>query len=450
MKVLLVADTFKEENNGVTMKLYRYLISMGDEVRVLFRNHNEKGKEHYYMIPTLNPGPIIDSEIKKAAVELAKSVKTAICEALKDIDIVHIMMPSALGNQTAKIAHEKGIPITAGFPAQIEKFTKRYSKTVYKNLYRYVDAIQYPTKDIRSTFQKHIKRKTNGYVISGGVDNNDVFLIRHMLLDYCGREASMTGKYFYYRDRLHDDFANTNIKTQLLDDNFKIIRTGALFKAVSFFLYYCFAKPLAWILNKCYYHQKIVNRKALKECRDKGYFIYANHTAAMGDAFTPNLLSAKRNYIISSHDAFSLKGLKNIVLMLGAIPVFKSGEGYKNYVQSMEYRIKQKRTVTIYSEAHIWPYFTDIRPFSGGSFRYSYDMDAPVYCLTNTWVKRRIGRKPRLITYVDGPFYPDKSLERTVGIEKLKNEVYSTMKSRSTSVKQYQYIKYIEVPNHND
>ena len=132
------------------------------------------------------------------------------------------------------------------------------------------------------------------------------------------------------------------------------------------------------------------------------------------------------------------------------MPVFKDGKGYENYVKAMEYRIKQNRSVTLYSEAHIWPYYTDIRPFTGGSFRYPYDMDAPVYCLTNTWVKAKLKRKPRLITYVDGPFYPDKSLERTEGIEKLKDEVYQTMKNRANTAKQYEYIKYIKIDNRGE
>ena len=641
MKVLLVADVLGEENNGTTiacMNLYRYLVKQGDEVRILCCDQDKKGKEQYYVVPTLSLGHLIDKIIEKNCVVLAKPKKSIILEALKDVDIVHIMMPFALGEKTAKLAHKLGIPITAGFHVQAENFTAHVQlmnakwanhltyKSFYKKLYRYVDAIHYPTHFIRKLFEREIKKKTNGYVISNGVNSiyqhedvekisktngkfnilfigrlskekshkllvkaislskhkdeiqlyfagkgprenetleyaekkqinkpiiefmtrdrlvklingcdlyvhpaeieieaiscleaiscglvpvisnskrsatNDFALtdknlfqynkpqdladkidywiehpkekeelskkylgyakkfdqdycmeqMRKMLLDYVGREKSITGKYTYYRDSLHDDFAENNIKTQKLDDNFKIIHTNKFFNFVSFILYYIIAKPIVWLLNKCYYRQKIVNKKVLKECKKKGYFIYANHTAAMGDAFTPNLLSNKRNYVVASHDTFSLPGLRTIVVMLGAIPVFKDGEGYNNYVKAMEYRIKQNRTIALYSEAHIWPYYTDIRPFTGGSFRYPYDMDAPVYCLTNTWVKAKLKRKPKLVTYVDGPFYPDKSLERTKGIEKLRNEVYETMKKRSESVQQYEYIRYIKIEDRGE
>ena len=43
-------------------------------------------------------------------------------------------------------------------------------KVIWKNLYKNVDAIHYPTEFIRDTFEAHIKRKTNGYVISNGIN----------------------------------------------------------------------------------------------------------------------------------------------------------------------------------------------------------------------------------------------------------------------------------------
>ena len=85
----------------------------------------------------------------------------------------------------------------------------------------------------------------------------------------------------------------------------------------------------------------------------------------------------------------------------------------------------------IYPEAHIWPYYTKIRPFTDMSFRYPVQFDLPVFCFTDTYQKRRFGSKPKIVTYVDGPFYADKSLSSKEQRKELRDKVYNTMVERA-------------------
>lgn len=64
----------------------------------------------------------------------------------------------------------------------------------------------------------------------------------------------------------------------------------------------------------------------------------------------------------------------------------------------------------IYPEAHIWPFYTGIRPFPDTSFRYPVQQKLPVFCLTNTYQRRGKSHIPQIVTYLDGPFYPDAEL----------------------------------------
>ncbi len=82
----------------------------------------------------------------------------------------------------------------------------------------------------------------------------------------------------------------------------------------------------------------------------------------------------------------------------------------KNFLATIEEKIKNKHSITIYPEAHIWPYYTKIRPFKEVSFKYPIQLNAPVYCITNTYQNYGKHNKIQLVTYVDGPFYPN---ERT-------------------------------------
>lgn len=141
----------------------------------------KKGLDGYYVVPNYNLGKLLNSFVKKVGVKLAKPVKTTIEEALDGADLVHIMVPLALGLATVKIAKEKGLTITAGFHMQAENLTSYLKvnkikpinhmvyKYIYRKMYRYVDAIHYPTQFIRDVFESNIHKTTNGYVISNGV-----------------------------------------------------------------------------------------------------------------------------------------------------------------------------------------------------------------------------------------------------------------------------------------
>ena len=187
MIITIVCDVLGEENNGTTvaaMNLIRYLKSRGHNVRILCADQNKKGEDGYYIVPNYNFPKFIDSYIKKVGVTLAKPVPDIMREAIIGSDLVHIMVPLMLGMRATKIARELGIPITAGFHMQAENFTSHFKvnrirpvntyvyKFIWKHMYQFVDAIHYPTKFIRGIFESRIKKHTNGYVISNGVNSN--------------------------------------------------------------------------------------------------------------------------------------------------------------------------------------------------------------------------------------------------------------------------------------
>lgn len=185
MKILVVSDVLGKENNGTTiaaMNLIRFLKSHGHEVRVLCPDQDKKGIEGYYIVDALSFGKLLDKYVNKVGVSIAKPQNDIIEKALDGVDFVHIILPFALGQHTVKIAKAKNLPITAGFHCQAENFTSHlklngsrllrylFYKKVYNKFYKNVDAIHYPTKFIKDTFESHIKQKTNGYVISNGVN----------------------------------------------------------------------------------------------------------------------------------------------------------------------------------------------------------------------------------------------------------------------------------------
>ena len=259
----------------------------------------------------------------------------------------------------------------------------------------------------------------------------------------------MKKKVVYYKDILKDDFSNTRIKQKPLKDNFKYINRRPLWNLIGWFLYYFIAVPIAFFFCKAKLRHRFKNKKVLRKNLFKGYFLFCNHTQLAADAFLPALaVYPKRNYILINKDGVSIFGIKEVVMMLGGIPVATSLNNMKGMVECINKRIKQKHVVTIYPEATIWPYNTKIRPFPDSSFRYAVDLNAPVYSQTLVYRKRKgftrlFTRRPFATLYIDGPFYPDKTLDKKQAIKKLRDQVYNAMNQRASTEGNYEYVKYL-------
>ena len=184
MIITVVCDVYGAENNGTVIaakNLINSLKEKGHTVRVLCADATSAGQEGFYVCPTLNFGKVLNNYVRKVGVELAKPVKDIIVDALTGADVVHIMVPLALGLAAMKVAREMDLPVTAGFHMQAQNLTwyvklnndkvanRMVYKYIYNHLYKYVDAIHYPTQFIRNKFESEIKKTTPGFVISNGV-----------------------------------------------------------------------------------------------------------------------------------------------------------------------------------------------------------------------------------------------------------------------------------------
>ena len=135
--------------------------------------------------------------------------------------------------------------------------------------------------------------------------------------------------------------------------------------------------------------------------------------------------------------------LGKVTPSLGALPLPDDKGAYKNFLAAIETHIERNHTVVVYPEAHIWPYYTKIRPFHDTSFAYPVKLNAPVYCFTNTYHKRKHGKEPKIITYVDGPFYPDPEIPLRARRKDLRDRVYETM-CRRAECSDHEQIRYIK------
>jgi len=251
----------------------------------------------------------------------------------------------------------------------------------------------------------------------------------------------------YYTDELNDEFSGIVREKTSLKEDFVYIHKNIFWRIGAFFVYRVFTFPFAYFYLKFKFHYKLVNKKVMKPYRKKGFFLYGNHTNVPADAFICNMVSfPKRNYVIVNSDNVAVKGTVNLMMMEGALPIPDSFKGMRNFIAAIEKRSVQKNCVTIFPEAHVWPYYTKIRPFKSTSFRYPVQFNDVTFCFTTTYQKRKHGKKPKIVVYVDGPFFVNNDLPNNDRKEDLRNRVYETMCERSKN-SNCEFIKYVRKEN---
>lgn len=257
-------------------------------------------------------------------------------------------------------------------------------------------------------------------------------------------------KVIYYKDEINDDFSNTNIDIIPLPDNYIYMHKNIFWRFFSFILYFVIAKPIIYLIVKLLYAHRFGNKNKIKEVKKCGAILYGNHTTKIADAFVPNLLLGnRRNYIISSPETMSIKGIRTLLAMLGVLPLTNKLSLKKELLRCLKTRLNQNALITIYPEAHIWPYYTKIRNFDETSFKYAALFNKPVYAITTCYQKRKIIKRPKIVTYLDGPFYPKEELNTNENAKYLRDLVYDAMNERAKKYSTYEYIKYVKINDSN-
>lgn len=250
----------------------------------------------------------------------------------------------------------------------------------------------------------------------------------------------------YFSDELNEDFSGSVLDNKPVSDKFVYYSKNPFWQIRHFFWNRIVAYPIAYINAKCKFAWKIVNKKAFKQVKKTGYFIYGNHTQQFFDAAMPKIISNREAYVMVNHTNLNIKGIGWLVKRLGALPVPTNVHETKKFVNAVDEIIKSKKPILIYPEAHIWPYYTKIRPFVSTSFRYPVKYNVPTFCFTNTYHKKKNSNKVQIITYVDGPFYPNRDLPSKQQIQDLRDRVYNIMVERS-KLSDYEFIKYVRKEN---
>ena len=187
MNVTIICDVLGVPNNGTSVAAYNlinHLKTHGHNVTVVCCDADKEGKSGYKIVPVLKLGPIANAALARNEVIPAKADPVILEEAIKDADVVHLLMPFPLSWKAVKICEKYGIPMTSSFHVQAENFTchigmmksafatKEVYKYFYRKVYSHCTYTHYPTEFIKQDFEGNIKRHVPSKVISNGVSES--------------------------------------------------------------------------------------------------------------------------------------------------------------------------------------------------------------------------------------------------------------------------------------
>ena len=244
----------------------------------------------------------------------------------------------------------------------------------------------------------------------------------------------------YYSD-FTDDFDRSADQDRTLPDDYEWIRTG-FFARIASALSYGLALFISWFYLRFSLHVRVRGRKNLKGVKG-GIFVFGNHTQPVGDVLIPaHTVFPRRIYTVVGTANFGIPVIGRILPYLGALPVTDSVDGLRKLNRAIETRLSQGHPIVIYPEAHVWKYYTGIRPFPDTSFRYPVRLDKPSFSMTVTYRKSKIWRKPLTEVFLDGPFYGEGTGTRDKTAD-LCGRVRRAMEERSRN-SNIEYIEYIK------
>ncbi len=248
----------------------------------------------------------------------------------------------------------------------------------------------------------------------------------------------------YYRDAANEDYAGTNIDTKSVGADFPFAPIGVIWKFFAFIAYYVIAIPIVFFICYVLCGFRVKNRKAIRKIRKGGFFLYANHSHFTDAFLAPIVAYPKRAYVIVGPDTVSIKGLRNFVQMVGAIPIPDVFSGMPSFLNAIRLRTEEKCCVSVFPEAHMWNYCTFLRPFKSGSFRYPVHLVVPSVAVAVTYQQRKLPffKKPKRTVFISDPFFPDETLSPKEAQRKLQNEVETFLRDKLETYSTYKYFDY--------
>lgn len=216
-----------------------------------------------------------------------------------------------------------------------------------------------------------------------------------------------------------------------LDEDYDFVPNHPLFKILSTLLYY-FAYYVLIVFNKLFFNFKIDGKENIEKIKT-GKITISNHVHPMDCTMTAIANFPNPVFFPTLKSNFGIPVVRHIIKLLNAIPIPDSISARQKFIEAIDTLLQNGKTVHFYPEGSLWPYYTKIRHFKDGAFRFAVQNNVPIIPMVykfeeNTGIWKYIKNKPSIKLVILEPIYPNTSLDKNIAIQTLKQEAYEKMK----------------------
>lgn len=217
-----------------------------------------------------------------------------------------------------------------------------------------------------------------------------------------------------------------------IKEDYKFVITNKFVKLFSNIVYVV-VWPILWIINVLLFGFKVEGKEKLRKVKG-GKVTVSNHVHPMDCTMTGLINSPKRTYYPTLVENFKIPVIKHIIRILYAIPIPSKIKQKERFLNEIEDILKAGKTIHMYPEGALWPYYEKIRQFKSGAFNIAVSANVPIVPIRYIFVEPKgiyklYKRKRCINAIVLEPVYPDMSLEISERIEDLKSRTIKNMDS---------------------
>lgn len=215
-----------------------------------------------------------------------------------------------------------------------------------------------------------------------------------------------------------------------IDEDFNFVNDNFVFNTFSNLLY-LIAYPILIVINKFFFGFKIEGKENLENI-DCGKVTVSNHVHPMDCTMVGLVNAPKKTFYTSLETNFKIPIVRKIIKLLNTVPIPNDIKYTKNFMDSIDNLLKDKKTVHFYPEGSLWPYYTKIRHFKNGAFDFAVRNNVPVVPMVFKFNKSKkisniIKTRTTITLVVKEPIYPNKLLSKKEAILDLKERAYNAM-----------------------
>lgn len=217
-----------------------------------------------------------------------------------------------------------------------------------------------------------------------------------------------------------------------IKENYQFINNNVLFKWISNIIFIVIA-PILWILNKVLFGFRIEGKENLKKVKG-GKVTISNHIHPMDCTMNGLVNFPNRTYYPTLQTNFKIPFIRHLIRILYAIPIPDKQSQKERFYLQIENAIRNGKTVHMYPEGALWPYYEKLRTFKKGAFKIAIETNAPIVPILYKFeepkgIFKLYKKKKCIYAKVLEPVYPNIELEKHERLEVLLEEVSKKMQN---------------------